>query len=48
MLRNGANAFAVQNILGHRSLEMTKRYVALAESDIMAAQRTASLADNLR
>jgi len=48
MLQDGAHVFAVQNILGHRSLGMRKRYVALAESDITAAYRTVSPADNLR
>jgi len=48
MLRNGANVFAVQNILGHATLHMTRRYITLAESDILSAHRTASPADNLR
>jgi site-specific recombinase XerD len=48
MLRNGANVFALKAILGHASLYMTNRYLALAESDITAAHRQASPADNLR
>jgi integrase/recombinase XerD len=47
LLRNGANVFAVQNILGHATLHMTRRYIALAESDITAAHRQASPADHL-
>ena len=32
--RLGGNEFKLQRILGHRSLEMTKRYVALAVADL--------------
>lgn len=41
-LRQGGNALALQRLLGHRDLTMTKRYVALAESDLRAAHETAS------
>ncbi|WP_310849650.1 tyrosine-type recombinase/integrase [Acetomicrobium sp.] len=41
-LRNGMNPFALQTIMGHSTLDMTKRYIALAESDIREAHETAS------
>lgn len=41
-LRNGMNPFALQTIMGHTTLDMTKRYIALAESDIREAHNTAS------
>jgi integrase/recombinase XerD len=47
MLRAGMNVFALKAILGHATLYMTNRYLALSESDIMAAHRQASPADNL-
>jgi len=41
-LRNGMHPFALQTIMGHTTLDMTKRYIALAESDIREAHETAS------
>ena len=41
-LRNGMNPFALQAIMGHTTLDMTKRYIALAESDVREAHETAS------
>ena len=41
-LRNGMNPFALQTIMGHSTLDMTKRYIALAEADIREAHETAS------
>ncbi|AFM21388.1 site-specific recombinase XerD [Acetomicrobium mobile DSM 13181] len=41
-LRNGMHPFALQAMMGHTTLEMTKRYIALAESDIREAQEKAS------
>jgi len=47
MLRNGANAFAVQAQLGHSHIATTQVYVRLSEADVRAAYRTASPLDNL-
>lgn len=33
-LRNGGNAFSLQKMLGHTTLTMTKRYVALTQQDL--------------
>ena len=42
LLRNGANAYELQAMLGHTSLEMVKRYLKLAQVDIEAAHKRAS------
>jgi len=47
-LRNGGNVFSLQQILGHTSLHMTNRYVALAQADIENQHRQFSPADRLR
>lgn len=46
-LRNGANSFAVQQSLGHSSMEMTRRYVALVNNDLKAEHAKASPIDRL-
>jgi len=33
-LRNGGNSFALQKTMGHADMNMTKRYVCLADSDV--------------
>ncbi|MDU8671995.1 MULTISPECIES: tyrosine-type recombinase/integrase [Paenibacillus] len=38
-LRNGANAFATQRTLGHATMEMTQRYVAIVNSDLKRSTR---------
>ena len=45
-LRNGGNILALQDLLGHSTLEMVRRYARQAEVDLQAAQRRASPADN--
>lgn len=44
-LKNGANVFSVQAILGHTDLEMTQLYCALAVADVEAQHRRFSPLD---
>lgn len=47
-LRAGGNTFALQTMMGHVSLAMTRRYVALAGADLQSQHARFSPADNRR
>jgi integrase/recombinase XerD len=47
-LRNGGSLAALQDLLGHSTMEMVRRYARLAEVDLQAAQKIASPADRWR
>jgi integrase/recombinase XerC len=47
-LRAGGNVFSLKELLGHTTLTMTQRYVALAQADIENQHRKFSPADRLR
>jgi integrase/recombinase XerD len=46
-LVNGGDAFSLQKILGHTSLEMTRKYVNLASGDVKEKHRKFSPMDNM-
>jgi site-specific recombinase XerD len=46
-LKNGGDLFSLQQILGHTSLEMVRRYVTLAASDITIQHRKYSPMDRI-
>jgi len=48
MLRNGANLFELQQLMGHEDLTMLRRYVMLAQADLALVHRKASPANRLK
>ena len=47
-LRNGGNVYELQMALGHSSLDMVKRYLSLAQTDLDRAHQEASPVANWR
>jgi site-specific recombinase XerD len=44
-IRAGGDAFTLQRLLGHSTLDMTRRYVHLADTDLRTAHRRFAVAD---
>ena len=44
-IRAGGDSFSLQKLLGHSTLDMTRRYVHLADTDLRAAHRRYAVAD---
>jgi len=47
-IRNGGDAYTLQDILGHSSLDMVRNYLRVAGSDLQEIHRRASPIDNLK
>ena len=46
-IRNGGDSFSLQEILGHSTLEMTRRYVHLARRDVSEQHKKFSPMESL-
>ncbi len=47
-LRNGGDVFSLQKLLGHSSLDMTRKYAELSHTDVQDKHKMCSPADRLR
>ena len=47
-LRNGGDVFSLQKLLGHSSLDMTRKYAELSQTDVQDEHRLYSPADRLK
>lgn len=47
LLINGMPQITLQHVLGHTTLEMTRRYVKLSEEETLSAHRSYAVMDNL-
>lgn len=47
-LRAGGNQFALMQMLGHTNIQMTARYVALAQADVASQHRSFSPVENMK
>ena len=47
LLRNGCDPYTLQQILGHTTIEMTRRYLKIANSDIEKSLKSFSPAEQL-
>ncbi len=48
LYRNGASVLDISNLLGHRSLEVTQRYLKIDEKDLLKSHISNNPIDNLR
>lgn len=48
LLVNGMPRITLQNVLGHTTLEMTRRYIKLSEEETLSAHRSYAVMDNLQ